>query len=567
MLGDLSWSIKNLRIDTDNDGKISSQEKKVYKQILGEGVSQEELSNEEKQKRREILDRIMEYNFDINHWLRFEVINKWETTIYESLDQHSPTLTQKDFSEKLDAITRKYRNEMSDMNADSESGETPENLKLMVLDYFKENKESLWKFGISDIRELTPQQAAKLASIIVMDKLDYDYLQFLVPSNEKDYLKWLKTEEESNQYNKSKEYSISFAYEIVQFLKQHPEIKSRKEISNEVLKNIWKSIKDPWYTHLSQDIRDEIMKNNIDHVDFVYKQVSSLFKEHLKNDDLPVDELLKKWKGVCRNYGIATEKIFDALKDIQNTNNNLLKNSALVRFVDVKNVKGHYETSSLMETWINELKDSGFSDHMWNLLVTIDENGTIHKTQLDPTQSDWWDGSRNTIGRNENIYGKVKTLDTTYERLLQDLTKEWSDSKEVTKNLVRLYVSLDKTSINEDMEWNILEKIKIFFTINQLDRNIVIEEIWHTQYARLLFQIDKYSESRSEFKQVLTMEPTNWRAYYHIAIIDFQDQKYESCTTYFQEAIKFAPAERKNGIIAELELIQKSLQKNQQKNP
>jgi hypothetical protein len=32
---------------------------------------------------------------------------------------------------------------MSDMNADSESGETPENLKLMVLDYFKENKESL----------------------------------------------------------------------------------------------------------------------------------------------------------------------------------------------------------------------------------------------------------------------------------------------------------------------------------------------------------------------------------------------------------------------------------------
>lgn len=502
MFHNLVQGVSGLKIDEDGDGVVSKEEKQEYEENLEASVSEESLGGQEKAKRWEILDRIMNYNFDVNHGLRFETNNNGQKTVYESLDQHNPELTKQDFSAKLESITDKYRKELSGENLTNPDKEnTKENLKKMITEYFEQNKDSLTKAWIMDIAHLTPQQATKLVSIITMDKLGYNYPQFILPNNEAHLIDKLDPQDKS-EYIKWKEWALNCLHEIILLKDQNVKYKNAHwhvffgELSGAEQNKICNMVGSPGYKWLSWKEMEDFLDKNRNDVTIFYLNFANFYERNQKPDQLPVDELLKWWKWICRNYAVANEKLFDALKDLQDPSDNRLKNSSLVKFGSINSASGDkYEKNDLFAVWEKEANEVFWWGHAWNELVTIDKDQKVHKTQVDPTQADGWDGEKNSMEKADNLYWKVGLLDRTDTRLVQDLTKEWVDSKEVWESLLKLYLSLDKTQLDGDRKKIIWDTIADFVESNKLsvrdtliyisnteDMNLNITEFEHLRY-------------------------------------------------------------------------------------
>lgn len=488
-------------VDINKNGKIDSSDLLIFQNYVIEAMR---VNNIDTWKIDSSIWRIMEYNFDINHNINFIYNDGNRETHYTSLDSHSPRTTQEDKSQELQNVLNVYKNELDydsfQWNKDKEN--TKENLKNIIQDFYVTHKEELAKHGIHDITQLTPKQASILSSMITMHSINYYHAQALTPWSEWWYLKDT-TNEEKELYFKWKNDAIEIIH-IIYTLKQKDWLNNisifdyynkLKESNPEKFNLMDKAISNvlsAWYKHtFTDEQKNYILKNNINEVDSVYKNISELYKESQKIDKISVDELLKWWKWICRNYAVANEKLFETLKNMQNSNNNQLKNSAMPTYVDYNTTSWIYNNQwELNNIWRNEAKDWTFAGHAWNLLITIDENWRVHKTQLDPTRADWWDWTR-AEWQWWWQYGNVRTLDRTYERIFQDVAKENKSIEEVIKQMIKYVNSISESSIQTIITNKVVE-----YLYNNLDS-------WKLTYEQLQNIIWKNYEQNKPIREWL----------------------------------------------------------------
>ncbi len=184
----MARSIGSRSIDVDQNGIIDAAERENFRKGIDADFAGKEGAEKERAEREKVLARILEYNFDVAHDFGFEIQTGDVRTVYESLDRHNPSVGSVDHSDRLAALVQEHRNERSDLNLNPDSELTTPRLIAMLLDYAKANPSALEKLGIADIRQLTPKQAAMLAGLVVMDKLEYDDAQAISPDDERGYI-------------------------------------------------------------------------------------------------------------------------------------------------------------------------------------------------------------------------------------------------------------------------------------------------------------------------------------------------------------------------------------------
>ncbi len=234
---------------------------------------------------------------------------------------------------------------------------------------------------------------------------------------------------------------------------------------------------------------------------------------------MSVDVLLEKGKGICRNYGIASEKVFDALKLLQRPETDLLKNSALVRFADTEHDGRSKGNERLKTLSVADTKGgAGYDGHMWNVLVTIDDGGTIHKTHVDMTHADGGDGLRAGERKDDGsgMVGRVRMSDRTHQRLVQDLVKDGVDVMASQKELLRYYAAIVESGIESDMGRiaEIREKLASFVKAGILDAGEASNALAPSSFGMLMLASGKYGEARSAYAGVLERDPNDWDAHY-----------------------------------------------------
>lgn len=489
-------------VDINSDWRVDYTDLMTFQNYMLEAMR---FSNVETDKIHSTISRIMEYNFDINQNISF-VYNDWKReNHYSSLDNHNPKTTQEDKTKDLENVLLTYKEEyttvLSELNPDKEN--TKDNLKKIIEEFYLEHKEELNKHWIDDITKLTPKQATILSSMITMYSMNYYYAQGLNPADESWYLE-KTTPEEKESYFKSKNNSIEFIHIVNNFKQKewYPDLtiynikKTLPPEKYKILSLELNEIYKDWYKYtFSEQDKENILKNQIEEVDFVYKNTSELYENSQKIDTIPVDELLKWWKWICRNYAVANEKVFESLKDMQSHENNQLKNSSLIRFVDYKTINNIYPwEKDLKQLWIDEADDWWFSWHARNLLITIDKDWKAHKTQIDPTWSDLWDWDR-AEWQWSWLYGDVKTLDRTYERVFQDISK---DNKKID-------YSKNKKQIDEIME-------QMMRFVNSID-DISIKEVLINKVSKYLYDNINNSDLTKMDKNIELLQSLIWKNY------------------------------------------------------
>lgn len=420
-------------IDTNNNWHIDKEElQKMKNSIMAKLGESKEIRKIDK-----VLEKIMQYNFDISHNFSYSIeFSPNNRVVYESLDEHLPITSDTNHSGELDKIVKLLKNEWYWKNPDSiiyknskEINQTRENLKKVVVDFFEKHREELWKYGITDIYDIDPASAAKLTSIITMYYLKYNYAQAMKPRYWDSMMQEL-SESEKSEYLKDQDKAIEIALLCEKFKSKFPQHKNTK-LKDFIYYDIW------WIwiaeyvkrygikNHFSKEEKEGMLENNRNVVDEIFKVTSKSYRRNWEEvDNLPVDRLLEWWKWVCRNYAKANEKLFEAIKSMQGDLSQL-KNSTLIYFSDVKS---EYSSNENYDIWLKDSKNR-YTNHAWNLLISIDEEWVTHKTQLDTTFADATSGI--------NIYWDVRTLDKTYERAFQDIIKNNIKSTELLNSLLK----------------------------------------------------------------------------------------------------------------------------------
>jgi len=516
--------------DIDKDWNLSDKEKKNLVLLLEEEVSKIITDEVDKKKLNDILLSVIEYNFKIEVSIDFTL--KWDVnTSYQSIDNHNPEYTNKDYSEKLERIFKSYRKKWSwavtatseiyydniknNINIKNQSvnkiglnkleNNLEENKKILkiISDFYDTNKNIIEKkLWIKNIKELTPKQATKLVSLITMSKLNYDYWQIISPWKEEDYLKWLNKNEKL-EYKKSllSTYIMTpILYgEVIWFIEtdylktnNYDEIlnnynldkyknlsikdieKKWNEIATLVLNKIW--VNEENINNLLKDAYLwPIVKTSVYWNTKFWKQSVSW------NDIKTVSELLEWWKWVCRNYAVANEKLFEALKTIQNKENNQLKNSILINYewnddIDIK--------------WNIANSESWTEGHAWNILVSIWKDWNFYVTQIDSNHADtWWIEWWKTTWINiSSTIKNVNTIDRTFDRLLNDIADK-ANSMEyfewAIKQLNNYVLTLEKTDWDIDKILMLKMKMLKFYDVlwKEKETEIILSEI--NDYASL----------------------------------------------------------------------------------
>jgi len=429
---------------------------------------------------------IIDNNFIIENSidLTFNSLN----TTYSSIDNYNPIVDVKaDNSDELSNLVKRYRWNLKWRVNVNNRGEVlknniEENTKLVeiIKSFYNENKdiieEKLW---ITNIHDLTPQQATKLVSLITMSKIDYQHYQALKPNSENSYYK-KSSDIEKLEYKKDlllASYKVIFK-EIKNIYKIRNiednwliywfdnDIEVAKErimnwkidlaaistnevkqlVKNDILNNYADLFDEQWLLSDVNNIINDIFnikKWKYWKLDYAY--IKQATKEKIyKNDKKSISELLEWWKWVCRNYAVASEKLFEALKVIQNSDNNKLSSSILV----------YYTWNTEKNNIKSKISDNEFSPaHAWNTLITIWADWKQYVSQIDTT---FWDGRWNSkkdevskllwLWEGINIDG-LKYLDETFNRLLNDLAdkvdEEWFEQLDWELNNYILW--LEKT--------------------------------------------------------------------------------------------------------------------------
>lgn len=403
---------------------------------------------------------------------------------YRSLDDNNPEIDLNNSQQsRLNAMVKKIREnwwelmhiwEKLNQATDTLENNPEENQKLqeILVKYFEENKDEIEeKLWITNISDLSPVDATKLVSMLTMDKLDYNYSQQITPKTGEYYFKMLSPEQKKEF--KIDLYTSSIVAAFAQFedifsqffiKDNHFNISTMKELWSGFYNSIRDSLDSDTLRKISwqglEEIREEarvfvydIMKQSQnltddqitiaeqkalinkwdDPVKEVYVANSKLFNQQWLYDRVSISELLEWWKWVCRNYAVAQEKLFEALKWLQKIWNNKLQNSVLVS----------YSWNSEGSSFNTRLADSEAytNDHSWNMLITIWADWKEYITQIDSTLSDVWGWKWD-----------VMTLDKTFERLFNDLADNLNliDLISVDKKLEQYVKTLEESWTNTE---------------------------------------------------------------------------------------------------------------------
>lgn len=454
-----------------------------------------ELNESEKEKVSEILNRwVIEKTSPID-------IEIWDR-VYQDIDDYSPPIdNESDNTEKLKEIVNEYReksifnwlNNGSDtsnqINYEKIWNEPEENEKIskIIMDiyneYYQEINNELW---ITDITQLTPSQATKLAGLITMTKLDYDYWQAISPQTNHLFFDWLP---ENEKVRYKKEYFISLMVGNKASLKSEfvNLVNDKWILSNASVKEKWYELYNSIKSSISDDMLENISGMNLDEIiefannlsderewwlpvlDFYswyleskewwwikrvkwrqhivanlfYSEFSEFWDEHEENDNKVVSTLLKDWKWICRNYANANEAVFEALKSMQNPDNNKLKNSLLL-YYDGNELNNNELNSKIAET------EEGSNSHAWNVLITIWKDWKKNISQIDTTHADWsW--NEWWIWDSWFSLDKVRTLDRTFDRFINEMADNLSDKtfNEIWWNIIDFISELELEWWNE----------------------------------------------------------------------------------------------------------------------
>jgi len=474
------------KLDLDNNWSFNEQERIEMVNWVKELIAS--LLNWNDKWIEKTLEELIDNNFKIEYSVDLDI---WKKS-YRSIDNYNPVIdVNEDYSDELWKVVEQYRLIWNNLTTSSNKfwkvskdefwvfkqdlnkvewnqleNSPEENKKILdiINEFYKTNKDVIYeKLWIKDITKLTPSEAAKLVTLITMSKLDYDHSQAIYPWNEGNYFEWLDNSEK-NEYKES--LLISHIMSPLLWCETNGHIKTNFLKTNDYssllnklnLNNIdceslsFDDIKNKW-----NDIASNILKNkwfssnNINRVlQFAYESNTYSFNAYSNtefwkrltswNDMKTVSELLEWWDGICRNYAIANEKLFEALKTVQSPKNNMLKNSALIYY--------SWNQESNVKWNIANMED-GTKNHAWNTLVTIWKDWTKYIAQVDSTHADtWW--TEWWIWKKWNIdseIAKVLTIDRTFDRLLNDVA-DWTNDKwfEDIDNQLNTYIkTLEKS--------------------------------------------------------------------------------------------------------------------------
>ncbi len=465
---------------------------------------------ENNEKEKSIIEKLAEIlqKVTIFQWDKESLNMEHNNRVYQNINDHNPEIdTWVDHSKELQEILKDHKKTAikwwlsENQIKPSDEAETKKILWIINEVYNKDKEAIDEKLWITDINHLTPTQATKLAALVTMTKLDYNHSQFIDPDNASEYFDGMQ-ENDKNQFRKEY-YSSEVWKELLNFKMFHvdnwvtinyeylyTELIKDKDLSKKNLDEIKIIAKEDAKTIVEKELWREINKNDLkdnlaDYTEFIYDQFtknSKIREEWVKIDQKSVSEMLDWWKWICRNYAIANEKIFEALKTIQNPNNNQLQNSILPYYswsttwkeIDEKNI------------WnIIAGEEESTKQHAWNELITIWKDWKKYVSQIDSTHADtwwyeWWKWEKN------NELNKVDTIDRTFDRLLNDVVdnnKDWLKTKEILPKLEKL---LQDMEVSWDIKWISVMRVKLYD---------FYEKIWDEEWIKKI----EYKFKNSDF--------------------------------------------------------------------
>jgi hypothetical protein len=258
-------------------------------------------------------------------------------------------------------------------------------------------------------------------------------------------------------------------------------------------------------------LKENYSNSNLSSIENIYLANSKTFLKATNEENKSLSEFLDNWKWICRNYALSGEKLFEALKWLQNKENIKLKNSAFISYYWNKTKDFNWEVAD-SEIWTN--------NHAWNLLVTFWKNWKKYISQIDTTRVDYIESDNLNIINNIN---KIKIFDRTYDRLFNNLADNLSEKelKDILPQLEKLFFDIWNNNFvleNFNIIWLKLFNIyKILWKENKA-KNIlkkVFIENWYTEEDLEQIINDKlfspYIKIMSWFKYKKELLHIKWR--------------------------------------------------------